>query len=176
MQARLRLDEMTQQGHAASLTYVAEEARYREEWFSRRESGDPVRVFVIDADRGRAASLVSQVRAIGSFETRLASSAGSALELADQFLPNIVLLNTDLPDLASYRLATTLRWHSRLVGVRLIALTSDIPAVDRRRALEAGFERYLTIPVQQATLESALKPSPQQGSRLRRSGLVRRRH
>jgi DNA-binding response OmpR family regulator len=169
-------DVGNQLGHAAWLEHAPERTRYREEWFSGHRSGNPVRVFVIDGDPARSGLLVAQVHAIGSFATRIASSADAALSVANSFLPNIVLLNTDLPDLASYRLATALRWHSGLVGVRLIALTTDIPAVDRRRALEAGFERYLTIPVQQDTLESALKPSSQQGNRPKHNALGRRRH
>jgi len=176
MLPELRSEESTHRGHAAWLEQVPERTPYRTEWSARRQSVDPVRVFVVDSDVGRSAQLVAQVHAIGSFETRAVCSSDSALRVADDFLPNIVLLNTDLPDLAGYRLATTLRWHSRLPGVRLIALTSDIAAVDRPRALAAGFERYLTIPVQHATLESVLRPSLQQGNRLQRSGVTRRRH
>jgi PleD family two-component response regulator len=176
MQSELRSEETPHLGSAAGMEQVPERTRYRKEWFSRRHSVDPVRVFVIDSDVGRSAQLVAQVHAVGSFETRRASTSDSALRMADAFLPNIILLNIDLPDLASYRLAMTLRWHSRLVGVRLIALTSDIPAVDRHRALEAGFEQYLTIPVQPATLESVLRPSLQQGNYAKRSGVNRRRH
>ncbi len=136
---------------------IPERTRYREQWFSRRLSADPVRVFVVDSDVDRSAHLVAQVHAIGSFETRRASSCGSALRMADDYIPNIVLLDIEFPDLASFRLATSLRWHSGLVGVRLIALTSDAAAVDRSRALEAGFEQYLTIPAQHAALERVLK-------------------
>ena len=176
MQSELRLEEVIHLSHAGSLEQLADRTRYRKEWFSRRQSVDPVRVFVIDSDVGRSAQLTAQVHAIGSFETRRASTSDSALRVAGDFLPDIVLLNIDLPDLAGYRLATALRWHSGLVGVRLIALTSDIPAVDRYRALEAGFEQYLTIPVQHATLEAVLRPSHRQGSHLKRSGVNRRRH
>jgi PleD family two-component response regulator len=174
MQPELRPEESTHWGQAAWLEQVPERTRYRQEWFGRRQSVDPVRVFVIDSDVGRSAQLVAQVHAIGSFETRAASTSDSALTAAGDFLPNIVLLNTDLPDLAGYRLATTLRWHSRLFGVRLIALTSDIAGVDRRRALEAGFERYLALPVQHAALETVLRPSLQQGNNLKRTRVNRR--
>jgi len=163
-------------GHAAWPEEVLERAAYRQEWFSRRQSEDPVRVFVVDSDVGRSARLTAQVHAIGAFETRIAFSADSALRVAGEFVPNIVLLSTDLPELASYRLATALRWNSSLLGVRLIALTSDIPAADRRRALEAGFEQYLILPVQHSTLESVLRPSRQRGSYWQRPNSNRRRH
>jgi len=127
------------------------------QWASHRRAVDPLRILVIDADVGRSNRIIAQVRTIGAFETRAASVIESALQLACDFLPNIVLLNTDLPHLAGYQLATALRWRAGLAGMRLIALTSDLPAVDRRRALEAGFEQCLTIPLQHATLETVLR-------------------
>jgi adenylate cyclase len=162
--------------HTAWLERAAEQAPYRKQCVSSAQSGDPVRVLIIDGDAGGSARLVAQVHAVGSFETRTACSARSALTVADDFAPNIVLLNTNFPDLASYHLATALRWHSGLTRIRLIALTSDIPAADRRRALEAGFERYLTIPVQHAALESVLRSLPSNGNDLQRGRANRRRH
>lgn len=176
MQSELRSQELTHLGHAAWLEQIPHRARYRKEWFNRRQSVDPVRVFVVDADLGRSARVAAQIHAIGSFETRIAATADSALRVAADFLPNIVLLNIDLADGASYHLATNLRWQPRLVGLRLIALTSDIPGADRRRAFDAGFEQYLTIPVRQSTLESALRASPQHGNQVKRRGANRRRH
>ena len=133
------------------------------QWSNYRRAVDPLRVLVIDADVGRSTRIVAQVRTIGAFETRTVSIIESALQLACDFLPNIVLLNTDLPHLAGYHLAMALRWRSGLAGVRLIALTSDLPALDRGRALESGFEQCLTIPVQHATLETVLRPGLQHG-------------
>lgn len=176
MRSKVTSGEVSQSGHAAWLKQLPEQTPYRHESFSRRQSEDPVRVFVVDSDVGRSARLVAQVHAIGSFETRIAFTADSALRVAGDFVPNIVLLSTDLPELASYRLATTLRWHSSLFGVRLIALTSDIPAVDRRRALEAGFEQYLTVPVQHSTLEGVLRSSQHHVRYAQRREINRRHH
>jgi CheY-like chemotaxis protein len=120
-------------------------------------SVDPIRILIV-ADLAASMQISALVHSIGQFETRIASSADPALNIAHSFLPNIVLMSMDLPDLASYRLASALRWRSGLPSLRLIALTDDIPSTDRGRALAAGFEQYLTLPVQQAALESALVP------------------
>ena len=122
-----------------------------------RPSVDPIRILIV-ADLAASTQISALVHSIGPFETRIASSADPALNIAHSFMPNLVLMSTDLPDLASYRLASALRWHSGLPSLRLIALTDDIASTDRGRALAAGFEQYLTLPVQQAALESALAP------------------
>jgi len=118
---------------------------------------DPVRILIV-ADLVGSMQIATLVHMIGRFQTRIASSAETALNVACDFVPAIVLMNTNLPDLASYRLASALRWQSGLPSPRLIALTDDIPSNDRGRALTAGFEQYLTLPLQQTALESVLVP------------------
>jgi CheY-like chemotaxis protein len=87
----------------------------------------------------------------------MAYSAESALALAGEFVPDIILLTTDLPDQASYHVAAALRWRSSQSTPRLIAITGDIVTNDRHRALAVGFEQYLTAPVERDALESVLR-------------------
>jgi CheY-like chemotaxis protein len=124
-------------------------------WLRRALSVEPIRILIV-ADQGISTQVATLVHSIGRFETRMACSADPALDIARSFLPNIVLMSTDLPGLAGYRLASALRWQSRLPSLRLIALTDNIPSTDRGQALAAGFEQYLTLPVEQAALESIL--------------------
>jgi CheY-like chemotaxis protein len=137
---------------------VTEQTPYRDQWFSSHRTIDPSRILVVDVDLSRGAATAALVHSIGWFETRRACSARAALSLANAFLPGVVLLSTDLPDLASYSLASALHRHSVLSSARLIALTADISATDRGHALAAGFERYLVFPVQQLALERILLP------------------
>jgi CheY-like chemotaxis protein len=141
------------------LEQVPQRTRYRDPSFRKALSVDPIRILIV-ADFGASIQISSLVHSIGRFETRIACSADPALDMARQFLPNIVLISTALPDLTSYRLASALRWQSTLPSLRLIALTDDILSTDRSRALASGFEQYLTLPVQLAALESALVPRP----------------
>jgi CheY-like chemotaxis protein len=147
-----------------------EQPLYHHRWLHGALSVDPIRILIV-AELGTSIQIAALVHSIGQFETRIACSPDPALSIARQFLPNIVLMSTDLPDFASYHLASALRWRYRSPSLRLIALTDDIPGTDRRRALAAGFEQYLTLPVQQAALESALTPrleSPPRKRDLRR--------
>jgi len=138
---------------AEALEFLAGKTRYRGPY---RLSADPVRVLIV-AKFAECVGLAALVHSIGRYATRVACSAEAALKLAGEFLPDIVLLTTDLPDLASYRVAAALRWGSGRGFPRLIAVTYEIPAGDRNGALAAGFERYLTFPVQRAALEEVLR-------------------
>jgi PleD family two-component response regulator len=129
--------------------------RYRSPLSRKELSVGPLRI-LIAADFSTSVQIAAQVHTIGQFDTRIACSADAALSTAGDFFPNIALISMNLPDLAGYRLASTLRWHVRLPSLRLIALTDDIPNTDRRRALAAGFEQYITLPVENAALEDVL--------------------
>lgn len=144
--------------------------------FNRSRTVGHARVLIVDADFSRCASIAVCVHIAGRFETRLAYSSGIALTIAADFLPDIVLINTDLPDLAGYSLASTLHWRSGLSEARLIALTSEIAATDRGQALAAGFEQYLTLPLQQPALERVLLPGSISGVRKFRRRSGRGRH
>jgi PleD family two-component response regulator len=129
--------------------------RYRDPFLNRLTSVDPTRILVV-SKASECMVITTLVHSIGRFETRIACSAQSALAVAGDFTPEIVLLTTALPELASYRVAAALRWRSCQPAPRLIAITEDICLNDRGRALAAGFERYLTLPVHRAALESVL--------------------
>jgi len=136
-----------------ALEFLSGNTRYRGPY---RLSADPERVLIV-AKFAECVGIAALVHSIGRFATRVACSADAALKLAGEFLPDIVLLTTDLPDLSSYRVAADLRWASGQAFPRLIAITDDILAGDRNGALAAGFERYLPVPVQRAALEEVLR-------------------
>lgn len=140
---------------ADAVAFSSGKTRYRGPY---QLSANPVRVLIV-ANLGQCMALAALIHSIGRFATRMSCSAETALKLGREFLPDIVLLATDLPELASYRVAATLRWGSGRPFPRLIAITGDVLPGDRNRALAAGFEQYLILPVQRAALESVLQPS-----------------
>ena len=147
---------------------------YRDPEFSQHCTVDPSRILIVDADFSRGAATAALVHSIGWFEIRRTCSARAALSVAGDFLPGIVLLSTDLPDLASYSLASALHRHTALSSARLIAVTADISGADRGYALSSGFERYLMFPLQQLALRGILLPGRREARRGR--GSPQRRH
>lgn len=61
-----------------------------------------------------------------------------------------------MPDVNGYEVARTLRVEHWAGELELIALTGWGEADDKRRAREAGFDHYLTKPVDPAALASLL--------------------
>jgi CheY-like chemotaxis protein len=122
----------------------------------RHRSVDCPRVLIVDTDFRRCEEVVAFIEGLGGFETACTHSAVAALTVATGFQPDIVLMNTDLSDLDCYQLASAFQQRAELCWARLIALTAQIAATNRQTALLAGFEQFLTLPLQQTALERVL--------------------
>ena len=116
------------------------------------------RVLLVDDDRDVVRSLVRLVRALGH-DIHVAFSGEEALQVAEQFRPQIVLMDIGLPGLSGYDTARELRSKPWGEGVNIIAVTGWARETDRRRAIEAGFDRHLTKPVAAEVLEALLNAS-----------------
>lgn len=89
-------------------------------------------------------------------EVHLAFDGPTGLEAARAYRPELALLDIGLPGMHGYELAERIRKQPDLRGVVLVALTGLAQPEDRRRAQEAGFDHYLSKPLNRATLERLL--------------------
>jgi CheY-like chemotaxis protein len=119
-------------------------------------AGGGAKVLVVDDSRDAADSCATLLQLSG-YDVRVAYSGRRALELAADFQPDAVLLDIGLPDISGYELARTLRAAPWAGSVILIAVTGWGQEQDKRRALQAGFDRHLTKPIAPEALESLLQ-------------------
>jgi chemosensory pili system protein ChpA (sensor histidine kinase/response regulator) len=75
-----------------------------------------------------------------------------AVEKLQDSVPDLMLLDIEMPRMDGYELATYMRNDARLKGVPIIMVTSRTGEKHRQRALEIGVERYLGKPYQEADL------------------------
>ena len=97
-------------------------------------------------------------------EIQTALDGVAALALADQMVPEVMLLDLGMPRLSGFELAARVRerpWGSK---VTLIAITGWGQAEDRRRSLEAGFDHHLTKPIEFEALRELLSRNPMSGA------------
>ena len=84
----------------------------------------------------------------------------AALELAEAFRPEVILLDIGLPKMNGYEVARRVReqpWGQDMV---LIAATGWGQEEDKRRSREAGFHFHMVKPVDPAELEKLLAELP----------------
>jgi two-component system, cell cycle response regulator DivK len=68
------------------------------------------------------------------------------LETIERTAPELVLMDIQLPGQDGYALLRTIR-QSPFSALRVVALTAHAMTGDRERALEAGFDGYITKPI-----------------------------
>jgi CheY-like chemotaxis protein len=116
------------------------------------------RILIVDDDADSAQSLFRMLQKSGHDETRVESSAATALKAAVEFVPSIIFVDIELPEVSGYDVALLLHQHPQLRQTRLIALTDSGEHPGREQARTSGFERYLVKPVSAAALQEVLDP------------------
>ncbi len=106
----------------------------------------PRRILVVDDNADAAASL-AMLLGLSSHEVWTASNGDSALRMAREMMPDVVLLDVGLPDIDGYEVARRLRQGATSRTTLIIAVTGYGADRDRQRAQEAGFDHHLTKPV-----------------------------
>ena len=76
--------------------------------------------------------------------------------LTDSALPDLVLMDIQMPEMDGFAVLREIRQDPALRGLRVVALTAFAMQGDRERALEAGFDDYITKPITLAKLKSQL--------------------
>jgi CheY-like chemotaxis protein len=124
---------------------------------SRDYNGGPPggmpRILVVDDDVEAADALASLLQSTGYGDAHVAYTGATALTVAAEFVPTVVLVDLELPDMGGYEVARHLSQHPHLQNLRLIALTANSEHPGRELAREVGIERYLIKPVGSADLD-----------------------
>jgi CheY-like chemotaxis protein len=90
-------------------------------------------------------------------DARVARDGAEALALAEDFRPEVALLDIGMPRVDGYAAARALRERPWARTLRLVAITGWGQDEDRRRSREAGFDAHLVKPVELAALEAILE-------------------
>ncbi len=119
------------------------------------------RILVVDDNKDSADSLGELLQLKGN-DVRTAHDGLEAVEVAESFRPELVLLDIGLPKLNGYEAARRIRQLPWGRAVVLVALTGWGQDEDRRHSHEAGFDLHVVKPVEIAVLEKLLAglPSP----------------
>ena len=116
------------------------------------------RILVVDDNESSAMTLSWAMEMYG-YEVRTCYDGVSAVAVADDFQPEIVLLDIGMPIMDGYEVCRQLRKNPALCGTHVVAQTGWGDAETRRRTREAGFDEHLTKPVDLWALRDMLDRS-----------------
>lgn len=104
------------------------------------------RVLVVDDNVGAARVLGLLLHTAGGHTVEFAYDGASALAAAEEFQPELILLDIGLPEMSGYDIVRELRASDRHQHTLIVALTGYGTEEDRLRSLEAGFDDHLVKP------------------------------
>jgi chemosensory pili system protein ChpA (sensor histidine kinase/response regulator) len=154
-------------------------ALVRAEWRVRaaptplRERGDR-RTFALVVDDSITVRRVTQrlLERNGMRVMTARDGADAVAVLADN-VPDIILLDIEMPRMDGYEVAAQVRADPRLAGVPIIMITSRVGDKHRARAIELGVDDYLGKPYQESQLIDAIAPLVARRRALQAAGAAR---
>ena len=128
--------------------------------------GEPPRrrILVVDDNEDAARALERLLRRLYNQEVRVAHDGPDALALAEEFHPEIILLDIGLPGMDGNEVARQLRSRPKFDKTRIVALTGFGQEADIERSRAAGFDNHLVKPAKpEAILELLMKAELEKG-------------
>jgi two-component system, cell cycle response regulator DivK len=103
-------------------------------------------ILVVEDNEKNMKLLRDVLRAAG-YRTLEASTGGQALMLATEHRPALVLMDIRLPDMDGVEALSRLRMGERTASIPVLAVTAQAMKGDSERFKEAGFDGYLSKPL-----------------------------
>ena len=123
------------------------------------------RQVVVVEDNERNMKLFRDVLHASGYRTLEAATGERAVELVFEHRPDLVLMDIQLPDIDGVEALARLRADERFSTVPVLALTAQAMEGDRERFLAAGFDGYLSKPVNIAEFVATVKRYCEDGCR-----------
>ncbi len=98
-------------------------------------------------DNEKNMRLFRDVLQAAGYRTIEATTGGRAVELANEHAPDLVLMDVQLPDIDGVQALGRLHANERTASIPVLAVTAQAMQGDRERFLAAGFDGYVSKPV-----------------------------
>ena len=82
---------------------------------------------------------------------KTADSGASCLRMLAHEQPTLVLLDIQMPQMSGWEVLKLIRADPALVNLPVIAVTAHAMVGDKQRAIDAGFDGYITKPISPLT-------------------------
>ena len=114
------------------------------------------RILIAD-DNAASRELLKEVLEMSGYEVIEATNGVEAVDGVRESAPDLVLVDIQMPLLDGYGVLRELRADPRYAHLRVVALTAFAMQGDRERAQTAGFDGYITKPIEIAALRQEVR-------------------
>jgi two-component system cell cycle response regulator DivK len=92
-------------------------------------------------------TLVRRILMAEGYNLLEAVNATEALEILNDNIPDLILMDINMPDMDGYTLTAKIKGMPGLGSIPIIALTANVMRGDREKSLEAGCDGYIQKPI-----------------------------
>lgn len=123
------------------------------------ERGERLPLILVAEDNKVNQKVVSHILKKAGFRINLAMNGEEALESFQSEIPDIVLMDCQMPRLDGYEATRRIRILEQDLGGRvpILALTANAIKGDREQCLQVGMDDYITKPIQQSVLLARIR-------------------
>lgn len=116
----------------------------------------PRKILIVE-DNQDSRELVVKVLKNKGYQTIEAADGEEALEKAMTEKPDLILLDISIPKIDGYEVAKRLKGLEEFRDIPIVALTAHAMKGDREKVLIAGFEGYISKPINVRELPEQVK-------------------
>ncbi len=103
------------------------------------------RILIVDDEPSIVLSLEYLMKEAG-YEVKTANDGNTALQLIQSHLPDLVLLDVNLPQRNGYEICRAIRNEPAHRRIRIIMLTAKGSDIEREKGMSLGADNYITKP------------------------------
>lgn len=111
---------------------------------------------LIAEDNAVNRELLREVLEARGYNVAEACNGLEALQMIEQSKPDVLLLDLGMPVLDGYGTIRKIRENPAMASLPVIAVTAYAMRGDREKVMEAGFDSYLSKPINSSLLEEEL--------------------
>jgi two-component system, cell cycle response regulator DivK len=109
--------------------------------------GSPVSTILIVEDNEKNMKLARDVLQAKGYATLEATTGEDGVRLAREMLPDLVLMDIQLPGINGIEALRQLRADGATARIPVLAVTASVMEQDRRQITQAGFDAYVGKPI-----------------------------
>ncbi len=104
-------------------------------------------VVLIVEDNDKNMKLVRDVLQFKGYQTLGATSGREGVRMAIEHLPDLVLMDIQLPDIDGMTALSEIRAHSQARSIPVLAVTASVMPHDQQRIEVSGFDAFISKPI-----------------------------
>ena len=106
----------------------------------------PVTILYVE-DNFENRVLIRRVLESEGYQMTEASTANAAFEQIEKQIPDLILMDINMPDMDGYTLTAKIKEKPEHKSIPVIAVTANVMRGDKERALKSGCDGYIQKPI-----------------------------